>query len=172
LIFTYFLRYITQSVKYDVLIKRIYYNTFEVSSKKCLRKEKIHTEIIVDEKEIVAGVKSGIFKNINYDAILKICEENNFMKKLIHVLRNFILAYTPIALVCKSLDETTTKNIQSFNSINGTETIDENYYYGFEQITKVAIKSISPSINDPSSAVISLRSLFKLCSFRINNYTD
>ncbi len=52
------------------------------------------------------------------------------------------------------------------------ETIEENFLYGFKQMMEVAIKALSPGINDPGTAVVSMRGIFKLLSYRLSFFPD
>ncbi len=49
--------------------------------------------------------------------------------------------------------------------------IQLNYYYGIHQLTEVAIKALSPGINDPETAVLSLHALTDLFSYKLNHFT-
>jgi uncharacterized membrane protein len=49
------------------------------------------------------------------------------------------------------------------------EPIERNYYYGFRHLTEVALKGLSPGVNDPSTAVQSLQALCALLTWRIRH---
>ena len=53
--------------------------------------------------------------------------------------------------------------------ISKEELIEHNYFYGFRQLTEVAVKALSPGINDPGTTVESLKALVELLAFRIEN---
>ncbi len=48
--------------------------------------------------------------------------------------------------------------------------IDKNAYYGYHQLAEVAIKALSPGINDPETAVLSIHALTDLFRFRLFSY--
>ena len=50
--------------------------------------------------------------------------------------------------------------------------IQQNYYYGFHQLAEVALKALSPGINDPETAVLSLHAITDLFSFKLNHFTQ
>jgi len=52
------------------------------------------------------------------------------------------------------------------------ESIKWNFFYGFKQLKEVAIRALSPGINDPGTAVQSLRALFKLLAYRACHFPD
>ncbi|HQZ43331.1 MAG TPA: DUF2254 family protein, partial [Flavobacteriales bacterium] len=51
------------------------------------------------------------------------------------------------------------------------ENVDDNYAFGFRQLTEVAMKALSPGINDPGTALLALRSLFDLFAYRLLHYS-
>ncbi len=77
---------------------------------------------------------------------------------------------SPIALVSKVLDDDLANELLRYIYLHDSESIEENYFYGFRQLTEIAIKALSPGINDPATAIISLISLFELYTFRIQHF--
>jgi uncharacterized membrane protein len=47
--------------------------------------------------------------------------------------------------------------------------IDKNPYYGFRHLMEVGVKALSPGINDPGTAAISINALTDLLSYKLNN---
>ncbi len=62
-LFIYFLHYITQSVKYEVIIRRISDNTLEVMTANCLKQEDTLSEITIENGTNVLSNKSGIYES-------------------------------------------------------------------------------------------------------------
>lgn len=87
----------------------------------------------------------------------------------------FILEDTPIMHIypeSKVCSEAEQDKILSCIHINQEESIESNFYYGFRQLTEVAIKALSPGVNDPGTAVESLRALFEFLSYRMKHFPD
>ncbi len=168
-LFIYFLHYITQSVKYEVIIQQIYEDTKAQMKKVCtLKTTSIHDATASGENEI-AGGKAGIYEGFSTASLLKICKEHNFRLKVLVRPGDFVFKETVIAESSASLQKKTLNAVIATFYINNTETIEKNYSYGFRQLMEVAVKALSPGINDPGTAVQSLRALAKLFAFRINN---
>ena len=68
------------------------------------------------------------------------------------------------------MSEDLEKELRSVLNIYRGQDIDINYYYGFRQLMEVAIKALSPGINDPGTAILSIQALGHLLSFRLHNY--
>lgn len=56
-------------------------------------------------------------------------------------------------------DEALEKSIESSLEIYSGEFIEQNFNYGFQQLMEVAIKALSPGINDPGTALLCIDAL-------------
>jgi uncharacterized membrane protein len=64
------------------------------------------------------------------------------------------------------------KNILALIFFHRGNEIDNTYYYGLRQLGEVAVKALSPGINDPGTAIESLRAIAGLLFFRLKNFPD
>ena len=67
----------------------------------------------------------------------------------------------------KVIEDEDLKTISDSADFFSGQPIDLNADYGFHQLSEIAMKALSPGINDPGTAVISLHSLFALLEFRL-----
>lgn len=64
------------------------------------------------------------------------------------------------------------KKLKVAININRGQEISGSYYYGFSQLMEIALKALSPGINDPDTAIISLQALGDLFAYRLQNFPD
>ena len=169
-LFIYFLHFITQSVKYEVIVNKIYKDTQAAMAKACTEKE----ETKEDNNEtpdhfIIAGV-AGIYDGFSERSLLNICEANDCTIQIKTMPGTFVWQDAGMIQVSKSLPEKISKEIQNALEINIGEEIEDNFLYGFRQLTEVAMKALSPGINDPGTAIQCLRALSKLFAFRLCHF--
>ena len=69
-----------------------------------------------------------------------------------------------------AVDKELTDCINLATTIEADMTIDSSYYYGFRQLMEVAVKALSPGINDPGTAVASLQALGSLLACRMKQH--
>ena len=50
--------------------------------------------------------------------------------------------------------------------------IDKSYTYGLKQLMEIAVKALSPGINDPGTAVISLQAIGDLLAYRLQHFPE
>jgi len=169
-LFIYFLHYITQSVKYEVIIQRIRDETFKALEKNCTLKIPPRVIVAIRSENIILAPRSGVYEGFSKPPVLKVCDEAHALVYMMHSYGTFVLKGTPLAMIDKKLEADLLDQIQSAIIVSESESIDENFVYGFRQLSEVALKALSPGINDPGTAKESLRALFQLLAFRLNNH--
>ena len=171
-LFIYFLHYITTSVKYETIIGRIFKQTKASLEKSCTEKKFIPRQHLPVQGVKIVAKTSGIFQGFQKDSLLKLCEEENLFISFMYAEGTFILKGSPFAVMVGSEDiSTETRDkVGIFTYIEDNEEIESNFYYGFRQLKEVAVKALSPGINDPGTAILSLHALADLLAFRSCNF--
>lgn len=111
--------------------------------------------------------KSGYIQNISIKNMLEICEKHN--TKLYFVLPKGLFAPSHAVFLKseKVLDEKLLHSIISNMSFARGELVTDNYALGFKLITEIAVKAMSPGINDPGTAINAVDYLTELFSLRM-----
>ncbi|MEO5991752.1 MAG: DUF2254 domain-containing protein [Ferruginibacter sp.] len=168
-LFIYFLDYVTQTVKYETVINRVKKHTMHTMQQKFIdvKEEDIpwnnkpFLEIKADE--------SNYFQGFNESTLLNIAQEKNLQISFLHKRGTYLIKGTLLMKVyCNDIIEEDCKNgiLTSIDSFKG-QPIYVNADYGFTQLAEVAIKALSPGVNDPGTAVISLHALTDLFAFKL-----
>ena len=161
-LFIYFLHYITQSVKFDVIVSRIYQETKNSIIKNSVEKKENVTFQMPDEKFEIKALQSGVFEGFNITKIRKFCKENDLMIESIHLKGSFVLTGTPIIYTSKPLSDSHIKQLHDYIFLVNRESIEENFTFGIRQLREIAVKALNPGINDPGTANESLKAIFQL----------
>ncbi|WP_159467009.1 DUF2254 domain-containing protein [Dyadobacter sp. 3J3] len=170
-IFIYFLHYITQSVKYEVVIKRIYNDTLD-SLKKVCTNEKPSPSVLLNTPYTIDSSSSGVFEEIDILAIRSLCVQHEVEVSILVVQGTFVLKGIPLIAVSKILEKSVQKKLIDLISVSHDETIDRNFLYGFNQLREIALRALSPGINDPGTAIISLHALASLIQYRSKHFPE
>ncbi len=170
-LFIYFLHYITNSVKYDNIIGRIYKQTKEAIEKNYHQKNFTFTNINRQEGLKINATISGNYQGFEKHKLLKLCEKENLIISITYPPGTFILKDAPFLIILnrKELSKECIDKILVLTNIEQKELIENNYYYGFRQLKEVAVKALSPGINDPGTAILSLHALIDLLTFRLQH---
>jgi uncharacterized membrane protein len=161
-LFIYFLHHITQSFRYEQLIQRIHNRTTNTLIK--LTKDKqasIDSNSLEDGQQILSD-QSGYYQGFDEKRLLKFAVDNDVVLEFLLPIGSYVLKGVPLFKVSTSIkEELLSKLLLDIDFYYGQE-IDKNAYYGYFHLTEVAIKALSPGINDPGTAVLSINALADL----------
>lgn len=171
-LFIYFLHYITQSIKYEVIIHRIFKETKSSMERSCKLKQP-PPEIISFESEcLITAAESGIYMGFDKRILIRIGNDNDCIFYLMQTPGTFVLKGLPVIKVNKKLPGEIMEEIQREMNLQPNAAIKENFFFGMRQLTELAIKALSPGINDPGTAIESLRALFQLYAYRVTAFPE
>ena len=169
-LFIYFLDYVTQTVKYETVIDRVHTQTMQT-----MEKDYVDESLEVASWENLPYVeiktlKSGYFQSFNETDLLKIADQKNFFVTFVQQQGTFLLKDSVLLRVYseKPLDKEDLQSISDAADFYAGQPIDKNADYGFSQLTEIALKALSPGINDPGTAIISMHSIFSLLEYRLH----
>ncbi|WP_207493472.1 DUF2254 domain-containing protein [Aridibaculum aurantiacum] len=174
-LFIYFLHYITQSVKYETIIHRIYEKTLASMKSSCRLDEEPVKQVEGLEKvngQVLYTPDTGIYQGIDKDGLLNVCNSEDLLIKLLHAPGTFLTEGTAYAVTSKKIDDNLESRIRLMVNIHRGDAIDSSYYNGIRQLVEVAIKALSPGINDPGTAISSLRALASILIYRLKHFPD
>lgn len=168
-LFIYFLEYVTQTVKYETIINRVKDKTLDTMKDKF---KPLHSETVIWDKMSCIEVKvkdSNYFQSFDQKKMLEIAVAENLHIIILHQLSTFLLKDAPLIKVYsnKIVSKEILDNISSTIDFYSGQPIDRNADYGFRQLAEIAIKALSPGINDPGTAIGALNALSHLFSYRL-----
>ncbi|MXV37902.1 DUF2254 domain-containing protein [Flavobacteriaceae bacterium Ap0902] len=164
--FIYFIDSISKSIQVHSILESVFNKS----------KRRLKT-IIKNEKDIIP-VKlntlgwptyptdiSGYIRNINEQALINFCVENDCKIETLQINGTFITKGTPLFSCSVQLEDAQLKEVRDYFAINRNgEDVNENYVLGFKQITEIGIRAMSPGINDPGTAITTIDYLTELFS--------
>jgi uncharacterized membrane protein len=168
-LFIYFLHYITQSVKYNVIIDRIKSSTFDGMSAFCKEKEERKEVPEFAAKSIVRAHRSGVFEGFDDKEMKGFLSKSKCSMMAIYPMGTYVLRGQAIMKCSRNLDVEQEQQALLGVIISKQESVVLNYEYGYRQLSEIALKALSPGINDPGTAILSLRALVDLLGFRAFN---
>ena len=169
-LFIYFLDYVTQSVKYETVIDRIKTQTLKTMQQSSTETKSATPNWNNLNRNLVVVQESNYFQNFNTSKILTIAEKNNLYVEFLHQPTTYLLKSVPFAYVYSKEEFTDEilKDICSSADFFSGQPINLSADYGFRQLTEVALKALSPGINDPATAVLALNALSDLFMYKLN----
>lgn len=168
-LFIYFLNYVTQTVKYETVIHRVQEQTMATMKKKfCDIKDETVSWSQMPCREIRTD-ESNYFQNFNEKRLLKIATEKNLFIHFLYTQATYLIKGTVFMKVYSSeeIDDNCISELLSSIDFFKGQPIETNADYGFSQLAEVAIKALSPGINDPATAVLTVHALSDLFSYKL-----
>ena len=170
-LFIYFLDFVTQTVKYDTVIRRVKKQTLEAMAD--LFTEKPYEEIDIPDLPfcVFLSPESGYFQGINTSQLLDFAFKHNIIVTLSQPRGSFILEGTELARVygLEKMDADLQKQLYWSIDVYSGQPIDRNPDYGFRHLSEVAMKALSPGINDPATAVLCIEALTQMMAYRMQH---
>ncbi|WP_405201823.1 DUF2254 domain-containing protein [Dokdonia sp. LLG6352-1] len=168
--FIYFIHSISQAIQINNIIDRIY------------KVSRDRIQQLIDTESDPKGVDvfkdndswqsyttkfSGHLNDIALDSLVDFCNEHSCKVSLLVPKGSFVLDSTKIVSVNKDLDEEAIEALRSCFGFSRSEIVKNNYILGFKQLTEIAVKAMSPGINDPGTAITCLDYLTELFVLRM-----
>lgn len=102
----------------------------------------------------VAANESGYVQSVNYAALLRLARDRETTVSMEHGIGEFVVQSTTLASLAleEPPDPQSIAAVQASISIGPHRTVEQDAAYGIRQIVDVALKALSPGINDTTTA--------------------
>ncbi len=98
--------------------------------------------------------KSGYIQGIDTDALFKIAREQRMVVRMERGIGEFAIEDSPLASVAgKQPDDEAIRKLNAAYTVGRQRTVHQDVAYGIRQIVDVALKALSPGINDTTTAI-------------------
>ncbi|MGE5943362.1 MAG: DUF2254 domain-containing protein, partial [Flavobacteriales bacterium] len=166
--FIYFIHSISQEIQVNRIINKIY-----------MQVENRLTYIISIEKDMFPNFpnsddwitynckKSAYLQDFTLSNINEILKKEDVKAEILQIKGMFVLKDSPLFKVSKKLNGESIKKIYDSCHFGTSEIVEDNYVLGFKQITEIAMKAMSPGINDPGTAINAIDYLTQLFILRM-----
>lgn len=168
ILFVYFIHSISQSVQITNVVKLIHDKTLKTLKHISSNTDHYNEPDIMEFSRLPYAYitdKPGFLQQVRIKPILKVALKHNMVIRMHGYLTNYIESRRPLfhSNVSPATLSETDKNV-IYNSIifYHNERVKENYVYGFTQLSEVAVKALSPGINDPGIARLCIQYLSDL----------
>lgn len=166
--FIYFIHNISQSIQINNILDNIFVEARKRLENLIDTEEGTHSDFASSEKwkEYEVG-HCGYFQNLSTENILEICEKNETKIHIVIPKGLFVLSNAVFFKSERKLEKDVVNTIVSNISFSRGELVEDNYILAFKQITEIAVKAMSPGINDPGTAINAIDYLTELFSLRM-----
>lgn len=168
-LFIFFIHNVSTSIQVQNIINRIYLMTrkrlgYQISKE---HRESAPIEEDFSDWYHIRSDRAGYFEDVDLIRLKQLATEYETDFKVIPYKGKYLLPNTITVLSRKSLDEEQTANVLKSLLFTGLRKPSSNYLYGIQEIVEVGVKAMSPGINDPGTAVMTIDYLSELLALRM-----
>ncbi len=109
----------------------------------------------------VLALKTGYIQHVDADRLLRTARERRVVIRILHGIGAFAIEGTPLVAVVavesepeRDLAKELAPPIQETFTVNRQRTVDQDPAFGIRQIVDVALKALSPGVNDTTTALM------------------
>jgi uncharacterized membrane protein len=104
----------------------------------------------------VRAKKSGYIKGVDHDSLMCLARERKSVVRMVHGIGEFVIENTELASLALEAppDQATIDAINACYGVGRHRTVEQDPAFGITQLVDVALKALSPGINDTSTAAM------------------
>jgi uncharacterized membrane protein len=108
--------------------------------------------------QAVAATRTGYVQNVGAELLVRCASRLEAVVRLPHCVGDFIVEGEPVVTVDVEapIDDDLTATLRGAVSVGDQRTVEQDVAFGLRQIVDIALKALSPGINDPTTATMCL----------------
>ncbi|QXP61239.1 DUF2254 domain-containing protein [Olleya sp. HaHaR_3_96] len=166
--FIYFIHSISQEIQVHNIMQRIFSEAKNRLDKLITsEKDNSHAFPETDNWTTFSSVSTGFLQDIILDPVLEFAKNNDCKFHVVAIKGQYVYKDSPLFKCNTEIEDEALEDLLSFFQFSRDEVIEDNYILGFKQITEIAVKAMSPGINDPGTAEIAIDYLTELFEKRM-----
>jgi len=111
---------------------------------------------------VVRATQSGYVQLVAVDALVNIAQTRGVTLHIVRHMGQFVPEGAQLAIANEPLDEEACTACRDAFDLGPIRTMQDDFEFGIRQIVDIALKAISPAVNDPSTAVTCIDHLSRL----------
>ncbi len=101
------------------------------------------------------ALRDGYLRSVDTERMMRLCEEHDLLLRMECGVGGFAACGTPLARIWPAdrVTEEVCKSLRDCFALDRSRTIDQDPEFGVIQIVDIAVKALSPGVNDPRTAI-------------------
>ncbi|MFF1903940.1 DUF2254 domain-containing protein [Kitasatospora sp. NPDC058218] len=113
--------------------------------------------------------RSGVLRDVNIGRLVRIARKHDVVLHLVPRIGDFITPGTPIVRVTGAVDRPPRpRGIALALNVGVDRTMHQDLSFGFRQLVDIAIRALSPAVNDPTTAVQAIDRIHQLLGMLVH----
>lgn len=152
-LFVVFIRSVSQSIQVDWILSELYDGASANLDK---RRQRIASVAKIPDATgwwCLPAARPGYLREVNEQRLGKILRTHDLVAMIQVEPGFFLIEGHPLIKLSEPLSEENANEVLDCFDFHDKEFADANVFYGMRQISEIAVKAISPAINDPGTAI-------------------
>src|SRR5690554_2732446 len=177
--FIYFIHSISKSIQVNHILHRIYHDAADQFNRLLEGgKNKDDSAILIhapadfspdNNWTLYRAESNGYLSAVDTGALLKLMHKDDNQMQILVGRSYYMLAGTPLFRTRKAVEDNLANDLHKQFLIESSVSVSDNEDLGFKIITEIAIKAMSPGINDPGTALSCIDYLTQLLALRLRH---
>ncbi len=169
-LFVSFIQSISEDIQIGNIINNIYAKTLKSLEREIQKKTYVSEDTLPDTAHwhVIKSPVSGYYNNVDERTFLKTTQKLGVAVKILIPAGKYISRGEPFFAISSTLEEERQHSIFETFVFHHQEVLAQNYVFGFKQLTEIAVKALSPGINDPGTAIQAIDRLTDLFIHRLD----
>lgn len=152
-LFVVFIRSVSQSIQVDWVLGQLYNGALENLRQRKKRLEGIARAPDASDWWCIAADRPGYLRDVNEQRLGELLRRGDLIAVIQAEPGFFMIEGHPLIRLSAPVDDQTVAKILDCFDFHNDEFASANLSYGMRQISEIAVKAISPAINDPGTAI-------------------
>ena len=154
-LFVLFINKISQDIQIGNIISHVYRDTLQALRYEVKNETYVPIHTLPDTKDwtVVYSPLSGYLNEINRRLFLRITRRLGVTVRMSVSVGQFVNRRDKLFLASRPLGKEEQEEVIYAFVFRHQEEIDQQHVYGFKHLTEIALKALSPGINDPGTAI-------------------
>lgn len=166
--FIYFIHSISQEIQVNTIMDKI----FEKSKWRLNKLIEAEKDLEVDfgdttDWQDVMADTTGYMQDVSLKSLAALAKEHQLKLEVVPIKGEYILKGIPVLRYKGEVGDDLKQDLLETITFSNNELIQDNYILAFKQITEIAIKAMSPGINDPGTCINAIDYLTELFALRL-----
>lgn len=168
-LFVFFIRTISLSIQVDFILNRLYKQTLQRLQKRGNKFDGVQPVRWPDDAAwaVTPARRSGYMKALNLPAVHQLLDQHDLCMTVQVHYGFFVMPGHPLFRLDREVDDEVAEKLLDCFDFYVEEYVNRHFFFGFKQISEIAVKALSPGINDPGTAIKAIDMLSVLLGERL-----
>ncbi len=172
----FFVHRVTESIRVESILKRVRDRTLSAIADRTAHDEAREAADEApdpdDASRIITSRRTGFYVDLDREALADCQPPHGTRVWIVVAPGDFVTVDSPVAFVSGWEGDDVTDTVESWMRFDSERWIEADYSYGVRSLMDVAVKALSPGINDPTTAVMAVQRIAEVMAAAAASHPD